>query len=517
MTIKDNLVNVFQTRNAGPFLFVGSGFSRRYLGLEDWKGLLQRYCVSGKPFEYYLASGDGTYPTAARLIAEDFNQIWWNSDDYAESRAKYSERVTDSTSALRIEVSQYLSNIDEEKVQGNPYEDEIRLLSNLNVDGIITTNWDCFLEQIFPDYRVYTGQNELLFSNPQSVGEIYKIHGSSHRPKSLVLTDQDYHDFNEKNAYLAAKLITIFVEHPVVFIGYSLSDENISDLLSAISLCIGKENINQLRQNLIFVQRLNEGDVEGISDTYLTINSVQIPIVLVKTNDFSSIYEAIDATKRKIPARILRYCKEQLYNLVQSNAPEKKICVVGIDEVEKHEDVEFVVGIGVAAAQEEQISQIGYKVLSIIDLFHDLLFDDRELDAKAVINEVISTVGRYSANVPVFKYLRSMGITSLEEYKASGLALDKWVIRDMADLQVKAHARPFVKHHKNKSSEEIIATCTPENAAIYIPFLKRDAINLEAVNQFLKDNETKFEQCNSTYSSYYRKLASLYDRYKYGW
>lgn len=102
-----------------------------------------------------------------------------------------------------------------------------------------------------------------------------------------------------------------------------------------------------------------------------------------------------------------------------------------------------------------------------------------------------------------------MGITSLEEYKASGLALDKWVIRDMSDLQVKAHARPFVKHHKNKNSEEIIATCTPENAAIYIPFLKRDAINLEAVNQFLKDNETKFEQCNSTYSSYYRKLASL--------
>jgi hypothetical protein len=48
---------------------------------------------------------------------------------------------------------------------------------NLNVDGIITTNWGLFIEQIFPDYKPYIGQKELLFSNPQQIAEIYKIHG----------------------------------------------------------------------------------------------------------------------------------------------------------------------------------------------------------------------------------------------------------------------------------------------------------------------------------------------------
>lgn len=107
------------------------------------------------------------------------------------------------------------------------YKDEIALLSQLSVDGIITTNWDLLLETLFPDYKVFVGQGEMLFSNPQSIAEIYKIHGSASRPASLVLTKEDYTDLENKNPYLAAKLITLFVEHPIVFIGYSLTDRNV--------------------------------------------------------------------------------------------------------------------------------------------------------------------------------------------------------------------------------------------------------------------------------------------------
>jgi hypothetical protein len=253
MTLKESLIGIFSEKSAGPFLFVGSGFSRRYLALEDWRGLLSRFCLSGQPFEYYLASADGDYPTIAKLVGDDFNSLWWHDEKYKESREKNKTNIKDKTSALRIEISNYLNTLDQNVAKNSVYKDEIDMLPSLNVDGIITTNWDPFLEQIFPDYNVYIGQEQLLFANPQGIGEIYKIHGCASDPSSLVLTDTDYSAFAERNAYLAAKLITIFVEHPIVFIGYSLSDNNIRTMLRSISSCIGSNNIENLRKNLIFI------------------------------------------------------------------------------------------------------------------------------------------------------------------------------------------------------------------------------------------------------------------------
>ena len=94
--------------------------------------------------------------------------MWWNSPAYEASRERNKAKVRDKTSALRIEISNYLNSISLSDLMASEYRKEIELLSKLNVDGIITTNWDLLLEKLFPDYKVYIGQSELLFSNPQS-------------------------------------------------------------------------------------------------------------------------------------------------------------------------------------------------------------------------------------------------------------------------------------------------------------------------------------------------------------
>jgi hypothetical protein len=510
----DALQTTFESAGAAPFLFIGSGFSRRYLNLEDWSSLFRRFSDGLRPYEYYLASANGDLPAVASLIAEDFHDRWWSDSVFEASRERNKTRVRDRTSALRIEICNHINAATAAAFQASAYPNEIAALSSLNVDGIITTNWDVFLEQLFPDYRVYVGQSELLFSNPQSIGEIYKIHGSAVRPSSLVLTKEDYGVFESRNAYLAAKLITLFVEHPIVFLGYSLSDRNISALLKAVVACLGADNLERLRRNLIFVQRA-KGEEAAVSQTILAIDGDQLPITIVKTDDFLPVYQAIDATKRKIPARILRFCKEQLYELVRSTSPETKLSVLDIDNIEKSKDVEFVVGVGVAS---EATSQVGYQGLTAMDLFRDLLLEqERQLDPSRVVHQTIPALSKNCKYLPVYKYLAEMEVDSLEHYKKSGLQLDRHIDKTPKEFSTSQYARQYVQSERHKSVEELIATNPPEKAAIFLPFVEAGKFDADAVRVFLADNIGKLESTTSSYSTFFRKAACIYDYHVHSW
>ena len=83
----------------------------------------------------------------------------------------------------------------------------------------------------------------------QGIAEIYKIHGSVQNPESIVINKADYQKFYDKGKYLAAKLMTIFMEYPIIFIGYSISDSDIQAILSDVL-----DKIETLQKRFIFVE-----------------------------------------------------------------------------------------------------------------------------------------------------------------------------------------------------------------------------------------------------------------------
>lgn len=82
--VRNAVASLLKAANRVPFLFVGSGISRRYMGAEDWEGLLKWVCESvGKPMKpFYLykqlaAGSEDTgknilYPRMATLMEADF-------------------------------------------------------------------------------------------------------------------------------------------------------------------------------------------------------------------------------------------------------------------------------------------------------------------------------------------------------------------------------------------------------------------------------------------------------------
>lgn len=509
--LKEEILSLLKESSSAPFLFVGSGFSKRYIGLPDWNGLLSVFAKNSKDYARLKSSAGSDLPLTAKLLGEDFHDRWWTEDKYEESRNLMGETMQNKTSALRFEISKYLLSLTESK--SYLLTEEVSVLKNLNMDGIITTNWDNFLEGIFPDYTVYTGQNELLFSNSQGISEIYKIHGCVTKPESMVLTSDDYENFSSLNPYLASKLMTLFVEHPIIFIGYSLDDSNIRMLLHSISKVLDQEKLNKLSKNLIFLKRAKEAK-PNISQSTLYFEDGNIPVTIIQTDNFLPVYEALLEVKRKIPVKYLRIFQEELYEIVRSTKPSERLYVVDEDKIGVGNNIEFIVGVGVAA---ERVGTFGYKGIKPIDVFEDLIFGNKNFFADKILNEYKTSIAVGSTYIPTFKYLNELHISNSDDYSALDINLEKHLPKTGPIFyQDKSYKITNERRALGLTAQAIIDNFESNEAVKHLVFLSEKDFDLDAVLSFLKINFKKLKSENSNYSTCFRKLSCLYDWRKYG-
>lgn len=400
--IEHRLTKILSDSDSAPFLFIGSGFSRRYIDLPDWIGLLQKF--SKRPFANYLGRANGNIPLAALYLAENYFDEWWEVNGDKEHIYKSKEWSDKIETPLKYEISEYLKNYDiTNEMLTNAELLELRN-EKVVIDGIITTNWDLLLESIFPKLKVYVGQSDILFKHPQAIGEIFKIHGCCTKYNSLVLSSTDYDGFNDKNPYLASKLISIFLEKPVIFLGYSITDRNITDILEVIETVIdSEEKIAQLAKNMIFVERAN-GDDEEISKIIKVINGKSLPFTNIKTDDFGKVFRALQHAERKIPVDFLRTLKNQIYNIVNSrDKTNLRLKAVDFEDVINGDDIEFVAGIGVA--NNPIYARKGLSGLTVMDLFKDIIFDDINFSIEDISKIVPDLMKQTPTFIPIRKYV----------------------------------------------------------------------------------------------------------------
>ncbi len=410
--MKNTILRLLKKTDHLPMLFVGSGISIRYLGLENWKGLLRKFARLATDNEYAyemyeqqakgLECKDGLLPKVAELIERDFNVRWFRDEQFRESREQSVDEISRSVSPLKIEIALHMR--DKSMVHDAEYATEIELFKKLemrSIGGVLTTNYDSFIEDLFPSYTKYIGQEELIFSTLHGVSEIYKIHGCYTKPESIVINEADYADFTEKNAYLAAKILTIFLEHPIVFIGYSINDPNIESILKSIVKCLSAENLERIKERLIFVVRAKVGDAEGISTHSISFEGGKsIEMTRVRLNNYEPLYQALLENQAKYSAPMLRRLKQDIYELVLTNKPTGRMRVMNLED-DKLEDVEVVVGVGVLA----EFGQVGYAGITAAELYSDVVFDDGGFDVEKIVTLSLPTLLPTNSILPVNKYL----------------------------------------------------------------------------------------------------------------
>ena len=392
------LRNALTDTQALPVLFVGSGISRRYLDTPDWDGLLDHFASLTKfSAGYYRGKANEDRPEMASAIAAQFYDEWFNNDDYTESRAAYEHNVRNVADPLKYEIARYISASTLPSADNDDLGEEFAAFGEIKANAIITTNWDTLIESAFPDLEVFVGQQDVLFATTQAIGEIYKIHGSATDPESIIVTAEDYAEYWDRNPYLIAKLLTMLVEHPVLFLGYSLGDRHINRMLENLISALNPEQVKVLNDRLIFVKRQSADAPSTLERGSLTVGDHTLNIRILACANFKDLFVMLSELPERFPAKLLRRLRESVYELTFSSEPTGRVHVLPI-EGGPVDDIEVVVGVGVM----ERLGEKGYSSLDRSDAFHDMLSCETDHNPEQFLSALLPTLFRLAKFSPIY-------------------------------------------------------------------------------------------------------------------
>lgn len=506
--------------NTIPFLFVGSGLTRRYFDLPDWNNLLKHMVSQINPDSLaYRAYQDkanyknhpfGINPTVASLIEEDFNQVWFNDQSIRTVDDFNMKKVEQGSTPFKAEIAQFIKDNSNLKKQ---FKDEVSLLRNVakkSIAGIITTNYDMFFEKYLSEYKVFVGQDELLFSQLQGVSEVYKIHGSVLEPSSIVINENDYKEFKDQSEYLAAKLLTIFMEYPIIFIGYSISDSNIRDILSSIVKCMKDDKIDKLKEKFIFVDY--KEDYEGYSigeSTFSFENGKMMSMIKITLSDYTLLFEAIGKKKMKLPVRLLRALKEELYEYTITNEPTKNIKVATLDD-ERVANDELVMSIG-TVDKNSIVGVNGLRGITAAEWYRNIVLDDLDFDDDTLLIVAPELARQVSWKLPINSLISS------EEQKSE---LSKIITTDFESLISKTTKDERRRHPELKSMDDVLSLNIDDlgKECLYMAYLHEECFNLNELGSYLKnifiENPDILVVAQSATKTHLRRLIRIYDYLK---
>jgi hypothetical protein len=128
----------------------------------------------------------------------------------------------------------------------------------------------------------------------------------------------------------SAKLLTFFAEHPLIFIGYSVEDENIKGILSDIDEILSEEG--ELIPNIYILNRdkeLNEYSYPPREVVISVGGNKSVRIKRIVSNDLEWVFKAFAAhpAMENVNPKVLRSLLARNYKLVNSDIPMNTIAI----------------------------------------------------------------------------------------------------------------------------------------------------------------------------------------------
>lgn len=420
-TVLDKLIK----QNEFPIVFIGAGMSKRYLeNFPDWNGLLQEFWqvidldnfygslnniqdellkeqpdLSDKEVEHYASMRMGS------IIEERFNRKFNNGEiliDEFSPRDAHQSKISPFKKAISNRFKGYKFK---QYVQS-----EIELFKNmlLKTQIILTTNYDTFIEDSYnenSDYNIdkYIGQRG-FFKDTYGYSEIYKIHGCVNSPNDIIISEEDYQDFDRNSVLISSKIISLLINSPIIFLGYSLTDTNVRKIIRDFTKSLPEDEVQFLENKLVLIER--EENEEGFIEEVIDDRDLGCKVRVIKTDNFEMVFRKISKINQGIaPAAVRKYqhvIKELIIDRGKKGA--LNTVLVSPEELDKIEENLQNKNITVAIGDSKYVFQIP----DIISYSLDYISDKDEISTEIRMRFAAMTTGRF----PIHKILNKELIDS---------------------------------------------------------------------------------------------------------
>lgn len=334
-SLKDN--------NQYPIVFIGSGMAKRYiLNSPDWLSLLEEYwnmLDNEQNFYSYLnelrAQLHSENPLfsderlkfmvnakAASYIQKQFDSAYNQTPSLVPSLSS-KKAFLEQLSPFKVSLAERFSNLSFIK----DMEDELKLFAKVlsKAKMIITTNYDDMIEQLLTkqnkEAAVFVGSSG-FFRETTGWGELYKIHGTNSDPASIVITDEDYQKFDSNSILLNAKLLTSLVDSPILFLGYSMTDENVRSLLQAYANNLPTD-VSKNSDRITIVER--KSGESAVSENVEHNPVLGINYTRVQTDNYAELFSKISEINQGVSPAYIRKYQQEFKKIIEVKGREGKL------------------------------------------------------------------------------------------------------------------------------------------------------------------------------------------------
>ncbi|MGO5166395.1 MULTISPECIES: SIR2 family protein [unclassified Candidatus Paralachnospira] len=451
--MNENVLEKIVASKKLPVLFIGSGISKRYLhNYPTWDELIE---LSFKKYNSDLFQlqkhkdamlREGLSPfeintSLATIIENDFNAAFFDRKIKLNiGNSKNPAWVHKGISPYKMFLSLYFKKMKIQRSQR--LLDELEKFRSLKakISAVITTNYDLFLEnEIFSnDFTVFVNQHQLFDSDSYNISEIYKIHGSATDATSLIVTKADYEKFQDSRKLIIAKMLTLFAESPIIFLGYSFSDENIQLIISDFLSCLSAEQRSTIREHFVFISyRKGEMDLIEIKRNITTKNGAEIPITEIQTDNYARVFDILNKIVPGVSPLKIRETRRIIKTIVDSSISDSnaEATIVGLDDLSKMDLSGKPLAIAIGY-RENILSKFGYGIFDDDVILEDILYDNKHLDPDAMCLDRFKSIAA-TRLLPVFKYIRQARISvspnsRLGIYVTKHNSVDKIISKNVA-------------------------------------------------------------------------------------